>query len=166
MNETWKPWRNGDYEVSDLGRVRRARPGRRTFAGRMMTAIRMKIGYLMVGPTIDGRNVNTYVHEMVAECFIGPRPDGAEINHIDGDKSNARASNLEYVTHAGNMAHARRTGLMRVGEDHGNAKLSNADVADIRASHAAGAIGSDMAREYGVSPSTVSQIVNNKRRTA
>lgn len=39
-----------------------------------------------------------YIHQLVAQVFIGPRPVGKEINHIDGDKYNNHYTNLEYVT--------------------------------------------------------------------
>ena len=42
-------------------------------------------------------------HLLVALAFIGPRPEGYELDHIDGDKTNNRPENLEYVTHAENM---------------------------------------------------------------
>lgn len=43
------------------------------------------------------------IHEIVADTFIGPRPEGMEIDHKDEDKSNNNVTNLEYVTHAENM---------------------------------------------------------------
>jgi hypothetical protein len=38
MNETWKPVKNYEdcYEVSDAGRVRRTKGGKRTYAGRIL----------------------------------------------------------------------------------------------------------------------------------
>lgn len=52
-----------------------------------------------------------YIHHLVAEVFIGQRPDGLHINHIDGDKQNNYASNLEYCTVSENLKHAVRIGL-------------------------------------------------------
>jgi len=75
------------YEASDLGRVRRLREG--------------------------GGNRTRTVHALVADAFMGPRAPGLEIDHVDGDKSNCRLSNLEPVTHAENMrrwAERRRMG--------------------------------------------------------
>jgi hypothetical protein len=158
--EAWKPWRSGDYEVSNLGRVRRARPGRRTYVGRILTWTFLSIGYPTVGLTIGGKNKRIYVHELVAECFIGPRPDGAEVNHIDGDKANPVVTNLEYVTHRGNMQHASRSGLMPVGEASGNSKLTNADVLAMRAAWRDGARNVELARRFGVSRACVSQVVH------
>lgn len=114
--EEWRAILDGDYEVSNLGRVRRARPGRKTWAGRLLATTRMKIGYLKVSPVVNGKNVYMYVHVLVAEAFLGPKPEGHEINHIDGNKANASAANLEYVTHTGNMQHALRMGLLPTGQ--------------------------------------------------
>ena len=45
------------------------------------------------------------VHSLVAEAFLGPRPEGYDIDHINGDKTRNEASNLRYVTHTENMRH-------------------------------------------------------------
>ena len=47
---------------------------------------------------------NTSVHRMVAECYIGPCPEGMEVDHIDGDKTNNHISNLQYLTPEENLA--------------------------------------------------------------
>lgn len=62
------------------------------------------------------------IHKIVAETFLGPVPDGLEIDHRDGDKSNNNVTNLEYVTHAENMR--RRYARARTnGEDLGHTYL-------------------------------------------
>lgn len=166
MIEEWRPWRDGAYEVSSLGRVRRAKPGRRTFTGRQLTLVLMKVGYFCVRPVVEGRNVQMCVHAMVAECFLGPRPDGFDVNHIDGVKTNNSVSNLEYVSHGDNMRHAFAMGLAPRGERHGHAKLTDDQVREIRARRASGEPGSVLAKAFGVSPSTISQIASGKSRRA
>ncbi len=96
------------YEVSNHGDVRRRLPGRGTWAGRLLSPARDTKGYPIV--CIHGRT--TKIHGMVADAFIGPRPEGLQVNHIDGNKANNSVSNLEYVTGRENMRHAIRTGLM------------------------------------------------------
>lgn len=76
-------------------------------------------GYRTVSP--DGRKHKT-IHSLVAAAFLGPRPDGCDVNHIDGDKTNNAASNLEYVTRKENMQHAMATGLWTPSADHMNQK--------------------------------------------
>ena len=39
-----------------------------------------------------------YVHHLVAAAWLGPRPTGYEIDHIDEDRTNNRAENLQYLT--------------------------------------------------------------------
>ena len=111
MREKWKRFANGNYAVSNKGRVKRLTRGRNTRPGRQLTINVMNIGYCRVAPVINGQNVPRYVHQLVAENFMGPCPDGLEINHIDGVKTNNHVDNLEYVSHRENLIHAIRTGL-------------------------------------------------------
>lgn len=87
----------GRYEVSDVGAVFSLRTGR---------AMKMKLtrrGYASVSLTdAHGKQYHRSVHALVAEAFIGPRPYGVQVNHIDHDKLNNAAENLEYVTPIGN----------------------------------------------------------------
>ena len=63
--------------------------------------------YQAVTLSIGGKYIDRYVHQMVAETYLGPRPEGHVIDHIDGNMSNNSASNLEYVTREENI---NRTG--------------------------------------------------------
>lgn len=59
----------------------------------------------------DGSLVIT-VHRMVALTFLGEPPAGkTDVNHLDGDKKNNAARNLQWATRAENLEHARQTGL-------------------------------------------------------
>lgn len=55
--------------------------------------------------TLDGvRKVRRHmVHKIVAECWLGPCPDGMQVDHIDRDTHNNHFSNLRYVTHSEQM---------------------------------------------------------------
>jgi hypothetical protein len=151
--EQWRPviGYEGLYEVSDLGRIRRAAPdtlGRRsTHPGRVLTPI--KSPYLQVTLSKGSRRTRRteVVHRLVAAAFLGPRVAGQQINHRDGDKHNPRADNLEYVTNLENAQHAARVGLYQRGEDKPNAKLSREAVEEIRTSTESGAA---LARRFGV----------------
>lgn len=86
-------------------------------------------GYLRV--VLGGKRY--FVHRLVAEKFI-PNPEEKEqVNHIDGNKLNNRASNLEWVTNAENRKHAVEHGLQISGEGCPWAKLTKNDVLFIRA---------------------------------
>lgn len=103
MAEEWRLYRGGPYAVSNMGGVRNgSRIKKPSVSGN---------GYLIFGHYAGGKRTNVLVHRAVAEVFIGPCPDGMEVNHIDGDKLNPRVSNLEYVTRSGNGRHATAMGL-------------------------------------------------------
>lgn len=97
------------------------------------------------------------IHRLVALAFV-PNPDGLPVvNHIDGDKGNNHASNLEWCSVAQNARHAEIAGLSNhpVGEEHGMAVLSEAQVREIkeicrREGPYRGQL-PDLARVYGVS---------------
>ena len=65
----------------------------------------------MTSICINGVRTPIRTHVLVAEAFLGLRPDGLEINHKDGVKHHCALSNLEYATKSENGAHAWRTGL-------------------------------------------------------
>lgn len=50
----------------------------------------------------DGRSRDHKVHVLVMAAFIGPRPDGYEIDHKNTFTTDARLRNLEYVTKSEN----------------------------------------------------------------
>lgn len=50
------------------------------------------------------------IHSLVAETFIGPPPEGMEVRHKDGCRTNPKLSNLEYGTHSDNIHDAVRHG--------------------------------------------------------
>lgn len=112
MTERWATIEQyPDYEVSDLGQVRRVTPGRKTFPGKILKPLSMGQGYLSVALVAEGAVFRRYIHRLVAAAFIGPCPDRHEVNHLNGNKTDNRAGNLEYVTRSGNVRHALDTGL-------------------------------------------------------
>lgn len=61
-------------------------------------------GYYCVSMPVDGRSSNRLVHRLVLEAFVGPRPDGMQGCHNDGDSTNNHISNLRWDTpHANAM---------------------------------------------------------------
>src|SRR3972149_1183071 len=112
MTEVWSPISGyeGWYSVSSLGRIRRDAPYRNTFAGRILCQSMVR-GYPQVKLSRDNTVVQKKIHSLVAEAFLGIRPDGAEVNHRDANKANNAAENLEYVTPKENREHAKALGL-------------------------------------------------------
>jgi hypothetical protein len=135
--EIWKPivGYEGIYAVSNFGRVRRDCGGsNNAIAGRILKASKDDCGYSQVRLCVGGIASTFKVHRLVALNFIGPRPEGLEINHIDGKKDNNFVGNLEYVTSLYNNQHAGRLGLKigPKGEKCNLHKLNANQVNDIR----------------------------------
>jgi hypothetical protein len=94
--ERYVPW-NGFLKFIPRRELRQAGSGYR---------LRYKYVQLYRGKT----QVKRYVAHLVAEAFIGPRPEGKEVCHNDGDAANNWASNLRYDTHSENLFDAVRHG--------------------------------------------------------
>lgn len=59
----------------------------------------------------DGKELTRFVHRLVAITFIPNQNNKPQVNHIDGNKSNPHAENLEWVTNRENSLHAISNGL-------------------------------------------------------
>ena len=55
------------------------------------------------GNDVKGSGKGHYVHHLVAEAFLGPRPDKLIVDHKDENKLNNYASNLQYITRSENQ---------------------------------------------------------------
>lgn len=83
-------------------------------AGRFLQPTIGRMGYCEVTLSQDGKRNNFSVHRLVAIAYIDNPDDAPVVNHKDGDKTNNRLSNLEWMTYQENSQHAVDTGL-RVG---------------------------------------------------
>lgn len=101
------------------------------------------------------------VHQLVLETYVGKRPDGMQCRHLNGDSKDNRLCNLIWGTPKENVQDSVRHGtaaFLRHGEQHNGAKLSLADVREIRRLRAEGVSQYKVADAFGVSRSTVSRI--------
>jgi HNH endonuclease len=112
--------------------------------------------------SVNGKSRSVLVHTLVAEAFLGPKPDGMEVNHKNADRSDPSADNLEYVTHRENIQHASALGLIPKGMAHRKAKITDDDVREIRALRKAGLSHIEIAKRFPIKPPAVCQIVNRK----
>ena len=157
-NEIWMPipGYEGRYEASSLGRIRSLRSG-----GLVLKTPPDRDGYPHVSLRREGKLRVVHVHRLVAETFHGPsRPVHREVAHLDGNRANARADNLKWCSKVENHSHKRLHGTHQAGEKHPRAKLTNSDVIAIRAS---GERYADLAKRFGVSRHTISDIRRGRR---
>jgi hypothetical protein len=164
--EIWKPIEgmNGFYEVSNLGAVRsfvsRGRNQQRRVDPKLMRlSRRKKDGYLTVDMSAGGKRKKASVHCLAAAAFIGPRPMGLDVAHLNGNPADNRVGNLAYVTRAENESHKVGHGTALNGEKSINAKLTELAVKWIRRMHSEGHAILDIALAFRVAESTVHSIV-------
>lgn len=130
MTEVWVSIEGFSYyEVSSLGRVRsldkivrRSHGSWGVFRGRILKVGRTNT-YHHVSLMRDGCKVIKTVHRLVAEHFCPGKALGLEVNHRNLNKSDNRASNLEWVQHRQNLQHAAINGVLGR-KDHRRAKLA------------------------------------------
>lgn len=99
----------GMMEVSDDGRIRSLLTPR-------MTELKCQEdgkGYCRVRVTINRVKRTFKVHREVAKAFIPNPYNLPQVNHIDGNKKNNRADNLEWCTNRQNVIHAFESGFYR-----------------------------------------------------
>lgn len=153
----------GYYVVSNLGRIMRvARSSRGQKPGTIRNPTVTRCGYLSMTLSRNGIQITKSVHRWVAEAFLGPGPDGHEVNHINGDKADNRACNLEWLTHIENSRHSFDV-LNRhraTGEECSKTKLSEEDIPVIRDLARQGMSRRKIGEMYGVSNTAITLIVN------
>ena len=113
MKEIWKdiPGSGNLYQISNAGNVRRN--------GKLIRPCLLKNGYLAFNISHNSAETTTYVHRCVAQAFV-PNPDNKQqVNHINGDKTDNVASNLEWVTKSQNAIHS----LYTLKNSHGAVKV-------------------------------------------
>lgn len=168
--EQWRdvPGYENYYQVSDLGRVRsldrREKVGKSTRLrrGRVITPVMDRLGYLTLGLWANSDRERWTVHRLVMLAFVGP--SDLQVNHKNGNKTDNRLENLEYVTCQENMEHRDRVlGMSSRGERSGKAVMTDAAVIRLRSLYATGLHSHrELAAMFGISKSNIGEIVNRK----
>lgn len=113
--ERWLPVAGyeGIYEVSDLGRARSlARRDARGHVrrGKLLAPRTNARNRLAVALYRDRVRTDVQIHRLVLEAFVGPRPEGLEGCHWNGDPTDNRLVNLRWDTRKANSADSVRHG--------------------------------------------------------
>lgn len=146
MGEEWRDIEcfEGLYQVSDLGRVK-------SFHGKTPRILKQATtpnGYRIVCLMKDGIKTMVTIHRLVAEAFIPNMDNKPDINHMNGNKTDNRVSNLEWATRAENVLHAYETGL-RNPPNQKAVECSNGVIYESQ---------SEAARDLGLSTVSVSKV--------
>lgn len=177
MAETPERWVDvngyeGYYQVSNLGRVKSL--GRNVTHGNVTWFQPERIMSPWAGTTSlydcvrlykNGIKTKFTVHRLVAQHFLSSWNPRWEVNHLDGDRWNNAASNLEMCTRKENVRHSIIHFLKNdYGEKSSNAKLTNAQAYEIRKRYQTESISqASLAGIYQVSRQTISAIVRYKK---
>jgi len=167
MEEIWKETEISGYFISNFGRIK----GR---SGKIMKQRINKEGYYMLCLKPEGRKGKPKaikIHILVARAFVSNPENKPQVNHIDGNKLNNNACNLEWCTGKENIQHAFKHNLVTIykGEDNSQAKLTNKQVKWIRNNY----IPRDkefgcraLGRKFKVAHNTILKILKNKTYNA
>lgn len=115
VKELWKPLLEyKGIEVSSIGRIRKA--ANKSRKERILTEFpKDRDGYYRCSvQRLDGTWTSQPVHRLVTKAFI-PRTKNRDIvNHIDGNRTNNRIENLEWVTPKENVIHSFKFGSRKI----------------------------------------------------
>ena len=160
MKEEWKPIPGYglDYFASTFGRIASRKDG----GFRMLKPSVGSRGYLHVVLSKHSKTTTYPVHRLILEAFVGPRPEGFEARHLDGNKLNNYLTNLTWGTRSQNSKDKFRHGTHIRGAQNPNSKLSADDIIKIRLMHKQGYSNVEIAKIWGLEKSHVSDIVTYK----
>lgn len=128
MSEIWKPvlGYEGLYEVSDHGRVRsldrvvpHSRYGQQKRRGKVLKLAAAGDGHVKIHLCRGGVERYHFVHTLVLEAHVGPRPEGMEACHSNGNPDDNTVPNLRWDTKSNNILDQVRHGV------HGQARKTH-----------------------------------------
>lgn len=133
----------------------------RLFKGRVIAlTTNSQTGYLTVSLWKNNEGRTQHVHRIVAEAFIPNPLNKPEVNHIDANRVNSSATNLEWCTRNENMQHAYNIGTMS--QEH-RRNLTDVELDDVLQEFFTGISLTQLASELGIGLSRFS--INMRRRS-
>lgn len=154
----------GLYKVSNRGRVKsvdRIDSMGRLHKGRILSIATQPNGYCFVNLWSNGRQSHNMVHRLVASAFIDNPYGYKEINHLNEDKSDNSAENLEWCTHKYNMNYG--TGHKRSAKAQGKPVLQITTDGTVIKKHESIA---EAARRVKVNKKSILSVCKGKGHTA
>ena len=148
------------YEVSSKGCIRNKS------TKHVLKPRPQQSGHLLVWLRCNGVTKAVNIHSLVLDAFVGPRPSGLVCTHLNHVPSDNRVENLKWDTQSNNIKASYRENGRKVvtpnlkGSQHGLSKPTEEQVLIIRELALYGNKQSLLAKDFGVSPMTVSRIVN------
>ena len=161
--EIWKAVEGfSDYEVSNLGNVRSFKLKKN---GSLLKPRIFNKSYQHLGVKLMNDNHEecyVLVHRLVAVAFVPKREGMNVVNHIDGNKLNNVATNLEWTDHQGNNKHAYENGLRKSpsGKSREVARIENDETIEIYPSVRQASM------SVGISDFAIRSVCLKKRKTA
>lgn len=171
MIEVWKTIPDFQaYEVSNFGRVRSKqrrirfvdKTGRerwRVKEEKIIATQKQNGGYIIAHLHIDNVRKARTVHSLVATTFLGPRPQGSDVCHNDGNRTNNGLTNLRYATRKENQKDRLEHGTFYASATQ--AKLTPRQIKRIRALKGV-FTQVVLAKKYNVHYKTINKILNGK----
>ena len=163
--ETWKNIKGyeGLYQVSDQGRVKsleRKDSWGRTITERILKPAPASNGYLVVTLYAGGKPTVRKVHRLVCQAFHQNQDNKPQVNHINEDKTDNRACNLEWCTAKENCNHGSRN-IRRAKTQSKPVGQYTLDGELIKVWQST----SEAERQAGFACSNISSVANGKRKT-
>lgn len=179
INKIWKDIKGyeGLYQISNLGIIKslnravnsrldnEGNPIMNIRKGRFLKQTINNQGYYRIILYKSSISKSYFIHKLLGIHFID-NPDNKDVvNHIDGNPSNNKLSNLEWATYSEDKQHAVNTGLIHSGGNNYNAKSINQYTLNgifIKTWESM----MDIKRDLGIDNRYVSAVCRNKQKTA
>ena len=157
--ETWKNIKGyeGLYQVSNMGRVKSLKLNKE----RILKPGMDRGGYLLVWLHAGGKRKTLKVHRLVCEAFHDNPNNKSDVNHINEDKTDNRACNLEWCTRRENVNHGTR--------NERSAKALSKPICQYTLDEKivkTWASLTEVKRQTGFGQSHISEVANGNRKTA